>query len=61
MHPYEQPYQKHQGTRRPGHALTAMLNGRTLYGANPIDQQRQAQQQQGLVALLMARAQQQRR
>lgn len=37
-----QPYQQGLPTNRQGSALQAMLAGRTLYGQNPMDAQRQS-------------------
>lgn len=38
----QQPYSL-AGGQQPGPALTAMLGGRTLFGVNPMDVQRNAQ------------------
>lgn len=49
-----QPYRA-EGGRAPGPALTAMLNGRSLYGQNPMDMMRQAQIRPGSLAALLMR------
>lgn len=37
-----QPYQQGLPTNQQGHALQAMLAGRTLYGDNPMDAKRKS-------------------
>lgn len=50
QHPLSQPYAQGMNTRLPGPSLAAMLSGRSLYGHNPMDQQRQF----GALARLLA-------
>lgn len=49
-----QPYRQ-GGTRPQGPALAAMLGGRTLFGQNPMDAQREIERRQRLSQLLAAR------